>query len=54
MTAPETLLTHRSTLALSFERNRLTLPLRRSHHSADPENTPATSTTAEKYRPLYE
>src|SRR3712207_4725648 len=33
---PETLLTHRSTPTLTFECNRLTPPLKRSHHSADP------------------
>src|SRR5918998_2257312 len=52
MTVPEILLTHRNPPTESFARKRQTAPLKRSHHSADPENTPTTNTTAERYPSL--
>jgi hypothetical protein len=47
MITPEILFTHRSQSGLNFVRNRPTPPLRVSHHSAEPRNTPSTNRLAE-------
>jgi len=45
--APDSLLIHSKTRCVTFLRSKLTLPLRISHHRAEPENTLNTSSPAE-------
>src|SRR5215212_3290469 len=52
MIVPETRFTQCSASVPSLERNKLVPPLKKSHHSADPENTPATSVAADAYPAL--
>jgi hypothetical protein len=47
MIAPENLLIHLKTFGVTFFRNRLTVPLRISHHRAEPANTLKTNSVAE-------
>ena len=46
MAMPEILFTHRNLAGVKLVRKRLTLPLKTSHHKAEPTNTPNTSIAA--------
>src|SRR2546423_1627057 len=48
ITLPDILLIHRSHRGVNFPRNRLIPPASRSHQSAEPRNTPQTTSVAER------
>src|SRR5439155_5564457 len=48
ITLPDILLIHRSHREVNFPRNRLIPPASRSHQSAEPRNTPQTTSVAER------
>src|SRR3712207_2062157 len=52
MTRPEARLTQRRPPGVNQQRNRLTQPLRMSHHRAEPTKTPRTSVAAEPKLPV--
>lgn len=51
MIIPDPRLTQTRSLAVSLTRSKLTALLKMSHQSAEPQKTPATSTTAETVSP---
>lgn len=47
MTMPAALFTYHNVCGVNFDRNRLTPPLKISHHAAEPLNTPSTRRAAD-------